>query len=325
MKHSFKINMLAFSVASVVAVAGSTALAAPPPGKGNRPPVETTNNLSFPAIAADGFSITELQTTSFLVEYTGDYPGLTEDEILWLEDNGPWYAQKTAGNAWQAGFALNTVGTDVPVTCVDWGDNIESNNPKLRRPFRLEVVLFKDMGATTLKRYTMEELEYPSSANELQGTNTNSFDFQWATVVSSLPDLVVQYLGTTAPTTAPTWDANISQWKGYPVVPVTFAVELNVGGKYIFGASEGGWKPDALGWYRITFYAPQTSDVRLDQGAVVGNFLETGVIPTCTEAVSTEAEGGAGKPVIDPLNNLSYVDVQVVGGGGGGGGKKKTR
>lgn len=320
MKNSFKINTMAFAVATAVAVAGSAALAeGPPPGKGNRPPVETTNNLSFPAIAADGFSITSLALPSFTVPYTGDYPGLTEDEILWLEENGPWFAQKTTGNVWQADFNINPTGTDVAVTCVDWGDNIESNNPKLRRPFRLEVVLFNNMGSgNELTRYTMAELEYPSSANELQGTNKTTSESQWATVVSPLPDLVVQYLGTTAPTGPLTWDPTTNKWTGYPVVPVAFAVELNVGGKYIFGASEGGWKPDALGWYRITFYAPQVGDVRLDQGTVVGNFLETGPSPTCDAAVSTEAEGGAGKPVIDDTNNLSYVDVQVVGGGGGG-------
>ena len=43
-------------------------------------------------------------------------------------------------------------------------------------------------------------------------------------------------------------------------IPVSFAPELNVGGKYIFGASEGGWKPASLGWFRITFYLSKGSN-----------------------------------------------------------------
>ena len=30
------------------------------------------------------------------------------------------------------------------MTYVDWGDNIESNNPKVGAPTRLEVALYKD-------------------------------------------------------------------------------------------------------------------------------------------------------------------------------------
>ncbi len=99
----------------------------------------------------------------------------------------------------------------------------------------------------------MAELEYPSSANELQGTNTTTYPSPFATVISAKPKLVVQYLGPTLPTRV-SWDG--TKWTGYTVIPVSFAPELNVGGKYIYGASEGGWKPDKVGYYRVTFYIP---------------------------------------------------------------------
>ena len=95
------------------------------------PPVsETTNNLSFPAIAVDGFAITDV-FGSFTLPYTGDYPGLTADEIAWLVANGPWYPQKATENKWNAQFAIQSAED---VTYIDWGDNVESVPPSFGRP-----------------------------------------------------------------------------------------------------------------------------------------------------------------------------------------------
>lgn len=289
-----------------------------------RPSVEETiNNLSFPAIAVDGFGINTVPESSFKFTepYTGDYPGLTENEIFLLEASGPWYPQKTVGNEWQAGF-LNK-GT-IDVTYIDWGDNIESLNPKIRRPFRLEVTLYKDLRVsesggeaslpTELTAYTMAVLEFPSSSNELQGTNQITYFSSYATVVSTRPKLVIQYFGDSIPEPL-TWEGTTATWVGASapvVIPVSFAPELNVGGKYIFGASGGGWKPDKTGWYRLTFYIA-TSGVSLET-AKIGNYSDGFV---GEEMVAAEGDQAA-TPVVDANNNLTYVDVLVIGGGGGG-------
>ena len=268
----------------------------PQAGKGGGNHTETAvNNLSFPAIAVDGFAITPLTEPSFTVPYAGDYPGLTAEEIAALAASGPWYAQKTTGNVWQAGYANK--GSE-NVTYIDWGDNIESVNPKIRTPFRLEVTLYKTL-ESAMTGYKMAVLEYPSSSTELQGTNTTTYDGTEATVVSAKPKLIIQYLGSSVPTL--TWDG--SQWiqedETVPaIVPVSFGPELNVGGKYVFGASSGGWKPASQGFYRITFYIPTGSGVILS-AATIGN------LPT--EAVATA--------VVDGENNLTYVDVNVKAGG----------
>lgn len=125
-----------------------------------KPVVETTNNLSFPAIAVDGFSISPV-LSSFNVPYVGTYPELTTEEIDALIAVGPWYAQQTAGNVWQAEFKNGVDLEDRAVTYVDWGDNIESINPKVRRPFRLEVTLYKEL-TEPMTAYKMAVLEYPS-------------------------------------------------------------------------------------------------------------------------------------------------------------------
>ena len=275
-----------------------------------------TNNLSFPVFAMDGFTIQQIpaEQFTFLVPYTGPYTGLTAEELAALTGYD-WYAQKVTGNKWQADFSNQSDPTEV--TFVDWGDVLESVNPKIGRPTRIELTLYKDVWLAPMTGYTMALLAYPSSLDETQGTNTVTYEGNWATIVSSKPKLVVQLLG--VPTAELAWDG--TKWTGDGVgAPATgfgFAPELNVGGKYIFGASTGGWKPTAIGVYRLTFYIPATgSNILLTSNTGIGNF-DASLIGTWV----TPTEGGAGKPVVDPGNNLTYVDVTVVSGGGGGGGK----
>lgn len=264
---------------------------------------ETTNNLSYPAIATDGFTITPLAAPSFTVTYPVDatdiYSGLTDEELAYVLANGPWYPQKTTGNVWQADFATATGSVDV--TYIDWGDNVESVQPKVRSPFRLEVTLYKAL-AEPMTGYTMAVLEYPSSSNELQGTNTTTYEGTMATVISSSPKLVVQYLGSSVPADM-TWQG--TQWSAGTVVPVSFAPELNVGGKYIYGASQGGFKPTQAGYYRITFFIPG-GNVNLGAATIVN---ASGGFTPPSEGVTTAQ--------ISAAHNLTYVDVLAKAGGGG--------
>jgi hypothetical protein len=107
---------------------------------------------------------------------------------------------------------------------------------------------------------------------------------------------------------------------------VTFAIELNVGGKLIFGGSQGGWKPRNAGYYRITFYSPTATNLNL-AFAEVKNYADFASAPA-PEALdisveSEDEEEPVATPKVDAANNLSYVDVLAVAGGGGGGGKPK--
>ncbi|MCK7525407.1 MAG: hypothetical protein MZV64_51275 [Ignavibacteriales bacterium] len=54
------------------------------------------NNLSFPVLAADGFTITPLANPTFTSAYTGPFTGLTGEDLGVLEGYG-WYAQKVEG------------------------------------------------------------------------------------------------------------------------------------------------------------------------------------------------------------------------------------
>lgn len=290
--------------ARVLLAAIVLALILPGTAIAKRPGGETaTNNLSFPAIAVDGFAITRLAEPSFTVPYTGSYPGLTDAEIAALALEGPWYAQKVTGNQWQAEYANQGA---VDVTYIDWSDNMESVSPKVRAPFRIEMVLFQAL-ETPMTAYKMAVLEYPSSADELQGANTTTYASQYATVISGKPKLGIQFLGASVPADL-SWTG--TQWtradETVPtVVPISFAPELNVGGKYIFGASSGGWKPSQAGYYRITFWIPADSTMNLTTATIANESSDFGAP---TEGVATA--------VLDTANNLTYIDVLVTGGGG---------
>ena len=192
------------------------------------------------------------------------------------------------------------------VDVVDWGDNIESVDAFVRRPYRLEVVLFDNTLAETMTGYTMAMLGNPSSPDEIQGTNTTPYEGTSATVISSKPKLVIQAIGDADPA-ALTWDVATSRWLNgtvaLPATPIGFAPELNVAGKYIYGASTGGWKPTAAGVYRVTFYIPTDSSVNLR--------LATIPVPVVEEVTAEAEEGGGATPVIDSDNNLTYVDITV--------------
>ena len=72
-------------------------------------------------------------------------------------------------------------------------------------------------------------------------------------MVSNQAKLVIQHYDADASTLV--W--NGTSWTGaYTPESVVFAVELNVGGKLIYGAASGGWKPQTSGKYRLTFYLP---------------------------------------------------------------------
>ncbi len=278
-------------------------------GGGGGHTVTATNNLSFPAIAVDGFSITLLTEPSFVDVYDGAYPGLDTIQLALVQDK-VMYAQKDPDgdnliNTWQADYASQS---EVDVDVIDWGDNIESVDAFVRRPFRLEVVLFDNTLSAPMNAYDMFLLEYPSSPDEVQGTNTDIYLSDSATVISNEPQLVIQELGTADPASL-VWveDGEDSGWfvgeTALTPTDIGFAPELNVAGKYIYGASTGGWKPKTAGVYRVTFYIPDGSGV---------NLRDAEIAVSAEDEVTAEAEPGGGAiPQIDRTNNLTYVDVTV--------------
>jgi hypothetical protein len=100
--------------------------------------------------------------------------------------------------------------------------------------------------------YSMVMLAFPSSPNEVQGTNaTSTYVSDYATITSGPPGLRIQYIQNVDAASL-AWDPVTNYWvapDGATPAPtaISFAPELNVAGKYIFGASTGGLEADPGG------------------------------------------------------------------------------
>jgi len=273
------------------------------------------NNLSFPVIWGDGSGLSlpgEFLQASLTVPWTGTNPclgGLVP------------YAQKTEDNLWQAENSAAGPYLEeghLYVDQIDWGDSLESVDMKVGRPVRVELSLYKAL-VDPMTGYEMVMLANPSSPNEVQGVcagaaptteaTISKYESTEATVYSPTAKLVIQKIDG-APEL--TWDAATGTWTGGgSAIALTFAGELNVGGKVIYGLSQGGWKPGETGTYRITFILP-------DQPRPASRVRRRDDHPP------RDRDRGRGRrrwrdAVVDATNNLTYIDVDVLAGGGGGG------
>ncbi|MDF2157946.1 hypothetical protein [Algoriphagus sp. CAU 1675] len=246
------------------------------------------------------------------------------------------WVQKDALNYWQAD-AENAVGL-VNVDVIDWGDNLESVDWYLTSKVRTEVVLYENHeGATPLRQYSMRHVS-GWGIDELHGLQTDLDDEpvmgpgDQATIYSTHARLTIQKL--TSETPELTWDAENSEWTGDVLEPVfTGAVweagdgpgyynaEINIKGKIIYGYTWDVKKANnGMGVYRITFSFDGS-----DAGSVLNTFFtentflaESVIVPEQEVSASAEEEEGGPKAVIDFDNNLTYIDVTILGNKGGG-------
>lgn len=322
----FLVALLMFSLVPAAAIAKGPGGGGEPGGGGHTEPAG--NNLSFPVIWSEGASLSLPGTPGAAAVLTVPYDvvdGKPVTRVCYTDEFGIQtlgyaYAQKTLGNVWQA----ENVYGDGPTTVneIDWGDSLESVDMKVGRPVRVELSLYKLL-ATPMTGYRMTMLANPSSPDEVQGACSTgetpydngasalTYDSSEATVYTARAGLLIQLISGDATTLE--W--NGTQWTGAvgSPIPVIFSGELNVGGKVIYGLSTGGWRPNTTGVYRITFYMPVDGNTLFDASTIVRLSAETEVA-----AAEDEGDIGGGTAVVDWGNNLTYIDVTVVGGGGGG-------
>ena len=305
------------------------------------------NNLSFPVIFTDGVGVT-LAGLPDAFEFTTPYD-LNGDQTIDLNDqiNGYYlFAQKTAGNTWQADSALipadQDLSTNVFVSTVDWGDSLEGTRPlAVGRPVRVEISFYKDLGTSfagdvaldpTMTSYPMQLLANPSSPSEVQGASASQFPISGtslpdprvlteestlASVYSQNAKLVIQHVVGTPEPGDFTWngdywvDADISDGVTIddPVQGLTFGAEVTVAGKVVYGVSQGGWRPSQAGTYRLTTAFPTDGNFQLDQAQIQ---VSTEEVATAA-AESGDPTTGAGVASIDVPNNLTFLDILVGG------------
>jgi hypothetical protein len=255
------------------------------------------------------------------------------------------YIQKVASNVWQADNIMATEPLNVDL--VDWGDNLESIDWGINSHIRVEVVLFENL-ATPVVEYAMRHVDSWGS-DEVHGLQTELDSTiiygpgTQATVYSHNARLTIQKLNVPHDSIAPgalTWVPNLGWTEtnaGEDLVnepifnqavyeagdgPGYYNAEVNVKGKIIYGYT---WTArhlnEDVGDYRLTFSFDESGGV-----VPLNTFFDdlTAISLPIEEEVTTESEDSEGNrggvAVIDPVNNLTYMDITIKEGGGGQGG-----
>lgn len=323
------------------------------------PESSVTNNLSFPVIWSEGTSKALRTPPAGLTETDLKLEG--EWWYVWGEDpldpdypifsclpipgEDPCYpageevykawVQKDENNYWQA-TAANAVGlTNIDV--IDWGDNLESVDWYLTSKVRTEVVLYDNNEGPAHRQYSMRHVSGWGS-DELHGLQSTLDDVpvpglgDQATVYSEHARFSIQKI--TSDTPELTWDAENSVWTGDILEPVFngavweaadgpgfYNAEINIKGKIIYGYT---WDVkqanDGVGVYRLTFSFDEGNNA--DLPTALNTFFTGSTILEGAEVIGLE-EGGP-TAVIDHVNNLTYIDVTILGNKGGGEGGKPT-
>ncbi|GAA4280944.1 hypothetical protein GCM10022260_13650 [Gaetbulibacter aestuarii] len=248
------------------------------------------------------------------------------------------YIQKDPDNVWQAYNTSVPPGETLNIDWVDWGDDLESIAWKINSKVRTEVVLLEDIDSVT--EFAMRHVD-SWGIDEVHGAQTTLNNEPiygpgtQATVYTPNGRLTVQKLNFNKSSIDPsrlTWipgtgwtetnpeDPNIINEAIFDQAvseagtgPEYFNAEINVKGKIMFGYT---WDVSSLnegeGYYRMTFSFDE-GDEALGT-AKFNEFTQIIVAEEEEETVSVAEEGGPGSggvPVMDPSNNLTYIDILV--------------
>jgi len=253
------------------------------------------------------------------------------------------YIQKDINNVWQAYNSSVPDGETIIIDWVDWGDNLESLAWGIDSNVRTELVLLKDLD-DPVTQFGMRHVD-GWGINEVHGLQTqmNSQpvygEGTQATVYSPKMRFIVQKLNYTResiPASRLTWDPEMKKWtetlpeyediindpifnqaafeagtgSGY------FSAEINVKGKIMYGYT---WDVSSInqgeGHYRITY--------SFDEGdGVTGRAIfdtttqivlpieeETATIVNTARLLEEPSDGGVA--IMDPVNNLTYMDILI--------------
>ncbi|MDD2533447.1 MAG: hypothetical protein PHC86_01950 [Eubacteriales bacterium] len=188
------------------------------------------------------------QATAFTTEALAIIPVVNTP--LSLLDNLYWQTEYVENykNTWQADWVR--ADSLVKIDFVDWGNPLETTNPLVGYRFPVELYLYTklpDDGLMTA--YKMACLDYPSSAEEVYGTNQAAYESYYATVLTN--------------------KFRVEVFDGDNYYDIDIEPAIGPSGKMNFASAGGGWVPQKAGKHRITFYL-NDPNITLE-GAIVNN------------------------------------------------------
>ena len=257
------------------------------------------------------------------------------------------YIQKDLKNVWQAYNAPVPAGETLNVDWVDWGDNLESLAWKINSKVRTEMVLYEDIDSVT--QFSMRHVD-SWGIDEVHGLQATLEDEPvygpgtQATVFTPNARFTIQKLNYKRESIDPsrlTWIPETGWTEAAsenvdiinePIFnqavseagdgPAFFNAEINVKGKIMFGYT---WDVNKLnqgeGYYRITFSFDEGNaaigTAKFDEFTqiIVAEEEEGEEEPTEAAKVTEIAEeggpGNGGVGIMDPANNLTYMDILI--------------
>lgn len=303
---------------------------------------ETIGTTTYPNTSCvdDSASVVTPVSPEACVAPGGKCEGLPVERIYW---------QKNLGNQWQASYAASNAA--LVVDYVDWGDNLEVRSWPAQI-IRVETNTFQWLVNPVL-RFEVWHV-FGQGTNELWGVHaTNAADpvpyvfatWQHAVNVAPAARLNISKLvsgpatcptepGAPAPA-SPTWDP-VTHWAGtWELYDGVYTPELNIKGSYVYGYN---WNlrsavvPPAVakgGWWRLTFYTSNNSvdfgewqspaDAGVNTLAPPASTVASSpMLPAVAAEEEEEESGSLYTPVVDAVNQLTYIDICVLSTKGGG-------
>ncbi|MEW5917257.1 MAG: Ig-like domain-containing protein [Gemmatimonadota bacterium] len=309
------VTLVAAGNATITATAGGISGSVSISAKGPPNAEEGVNNLSWPAIFADGFDLTgaPVGTSAGLRPLPDE--GITVDSLpFWYHLNTPDYQNtyylQGGDNVWRAEWlngAAQNFGSDVK-----WGDNLTHHSYNTHAVIHVEVALFA-RNVPNMRGFNMTVLS-GSGPDEIQGTNGSVGLFQPA-LFTVHPRLVIEKLDAQGGSPRFTVvDQKLADGFGEDG-PGFYRAELNKAGKISYGYNfkvQGISVPSGetkYGWYRISFI--------LEDQVLVGGVTVPRRVTLDALAASDDPEVPTYVPQLDPNRKRSYLDVFISSASGG--------
>ena len=289
------------------------------------------NNLSVPAVFAEGIGILGFQTgvdTGLRPRPDDVNPAVLEyfdPNEIYVTDGTTYYPQQTTSH-WQAQWRDGTAGSAEPVI-VNWGDNLTHQSWTTRSAIRVEAVLYQD-DATQMTGYEMQYL-LGEMSEELFGTTGQTALSTYRVVYTIAARLTLEKLmGRAGPVDTSVPATSEAVYEGFGVDgPGGFGAEINGAGSIIYGYN---WQirqwpiPDTqkLGWWRLTFSVdPQATYTIVDEESGTSqSFVVNRNVSFAALDPADTTDDLMYKPVL-VNNTTSVLEIELIASRGGGGGR----
>jgi len=309
------------------------AFAAEPEGFGN--------NLAMPVIWAEDTIGPTLRGTGPQEASLGGSPVSVDGATVFLqqEELNEWQAENLALT--ESGLPVTAEGK-IPVTFVDWGDNLEVKDWSTKQKIRVETRLLQNVGGLVdpdpadpqspngMTGYSMLKYGDETGPDEMWGVVAEQEGSTWVATENQVDEAFV-YTGEACLTIervddadTVSWDPTSRTWTGAYALNTCLGdvegglnglgAEVTISGGMTYGSV---WDPGGLpdGQYRMTFSLQEGSKVDITEDSVLYASAEEGEEPAEATLLAEEAEGGSGgapegnTAVLVPELDLTYIDV----------------